>query len=174
MKLYDKLDELKREGGKLYDIIITADTVCSLDGKVIEKAESDQEAEEMLMFLSGKTHQVITNVWIAFVENNEIKKLRNTTDVTQVTFDTLNKEMIAPYIASGTYRGKSGAYGIQGEAATFVREIKGCFFSVWGLPINKFTNLLREMITQDLQTAELGAASAPQGESSATTGSQHH
>lgn len=65
-----------------------------------------------------------------------------------MALDTLNKEMLLPYIATGEYKGKSGGYGIQGPAASFIKGINGCYFSVWGLPLNKFTSLLTEMIKE--------------------------
>lgn len=68
----------------------------------------------MLSTLSGKTHKVITNVWIAFIKEDgkTIKTLRNVTDVTEVTFDQLDEAVLTPYIQKGLYKGIAGGYAI--------------------------------------------------------------
>ncbi|HOK37916.1 MAG TPA: Maf family nucleotide pyrophosphatase [Bacteroidales bacterium] len=121
------------------DILITADTVVVCNNRIIGKPENYENAVEMLKFLSGKTHSVITGVCL-----RSISKKRNFNSVTEVSFCELSDEEIEYYIKNYKPFDKAGAYGIQewiGHIA--VKEIKGSYFNVVGLPIQK---LYRELL----------------------------
>lgn len=117
--------------------VIGSDTVVALDGKILGKPHSEQEACEMLRSLSGRTHKVFTGV--AIVCGGKVK---NFFDETDVEFYSLGDDEIKKYVATGEPTDKAGAYGIQGKGSVLVKRINGDFFSVMGLPIAK---LYREM-----------------------------
>ena len=118
-------------------VVIGSDTVVALDGKILGKPHSEQEACEMLRSLSGRTHKVFTGV--AIVCDGKVK---NFFDETDVEFYSLGDDEIKKYVATGEPTDKAGAYGIQGKGSVLVKRINGDFFSVMGLPIAK---LYREM-----------------------------
>ena len=113
-------------------IIIGADTLVSLDGKLLGKPTDDADAFEMLTHLSGTCHEVVTGVALV-----DARTGRETVwaETTQVYFRELHSPEIAAYIASGEASDMAGAYGIQGRGAAFVRRIEGCYFNVVGLPL---------------------------------------
>lgn len=121
------------------DIIIGADTIVTIDGKMLGKPENDDDAFNMLSFLSGKTHSVYTGVTV-------IKGDKTTTfsEKTDVEFFTLTDDEIKEYIASGEHSDKAGSYAIQGKGALFVKSIKGDYPNVIGLPIAKLKRILNE------------------------------
>ena len=113
-------------------IVIGADTLVSLDGKLLGKPTDDADAFEMLTRLSGTCHEVVTGVALIDAETGHEIVWAETT---QVYFRELHRTEIAAYIASGEPSDKAGAYGIQGRGAAFVRRIEGCYFNVVGLPL---------------------------------------
>ena len=113
-------------------IIIGADTLVSLEGKLLGKPTDDTDAFEMLTHLSGTHHEVVTGV--ALVDARTGREIV-WAETTQVYFRELRDDEIATYIASGETSDKAGAYGIQGRGAAFVRRIEGCYFNVVGLPL---------------------------------------
>ncbi|MCB2292514.1 Maf-like protein [Clostridium algoriphilum] len=123
-------------------VIIGCDTIVYLKGKVFGKPKDNLEAFQMLSDLSDNTHQVYTGIAVINTETQEIK---NKYVCTQVTFSKLSSSEINNYIETGEPIGMAGAYAIQGAAAIFVKELKGCYYSVVGLPVNKLYFMLREM-----------------------------
>ena len=113
-------------------IIIGADTLVSLEGKLLGKPTDDTNAFEMLTHLSGTCHEVVTGV--ALVDAGTGREMV-WSESTQVYFRELHSTEITAYIASGEASDKAGAYGIQGRGAAFVRRIEGCYFNVVGLPL---------------------------------------
>ena len=121
------------------ELIITADTIVWLDGKVLGKPEDSAHAKEILASLSGKTHQVMTGVCIT---TKDIRK--EFVSVTDVTFNTLSMEEIDYYVINYKPFDKAGAYGIQEWIGYIgVQSISGSYFNVVGLPIQR---LYRELI----------------------------
>lgn len=120
------------------DLIITADTIVYLDGEVLGKPRDAADAARMLRLLSGKTHQVITGVYIT---TQAFQK--SFAAVTEVTFDTLSEEEIDYYVSKYAPMDKAGSYGIQ-EWIGFigVTGMKGSYFNVMGLPVQR---LYREL-----------------------------
>lgn len=113
-------------------VIIGADTLVSLDGKLLGKPADDADAFDMLTHLSGTSHEVVTGVALIDAQT-EHKTVWSET--TRVYFRKLQRTEITAYIASGEASDKAGAYGIQGRGAAFVRRIEGCYFNVVGLPL---------------------------------------
>ena len=115
------------------EILITADTVVIVNGEVLGKPHSKQEAVEMLLKLSGRSHQVVTAVTL----RSAIKE-RTFSVSTDVVFDSLPKENIEYYIDTYKPYDKAGAYAIQEWIGyTGIREIRGSYYNVMGLPVNR-------------------------------------
>lgn len=114
------------------DILITADTVVILDGEILGKPHSRDEAVGMLMKMQGKTHIVVTGVTLTTSSGHSSFANR-----TEVDFDTLSRQEIEHYVDKYRPYDKAGAYGIQewiGAAA--IIGIRGSFYNVMGLPVH--------------------------------------
>lgn len=121
------------------EVLVTADTVVILDGKVIGKPKDADDARATLARLAGKTHKVITGVSIGRPDGS----LTTFSEVTEVEFDTLTPTEIDYYVERYSPLDKAGAYGIQewiGAAA--VKGIRGSFYNVMGLPIHRLYRAL--------------------------------
>jgi len=121
------------------DVVIGADTVVVIDGRVLGKPVNEQQAAAMLESLGGRTHTVMTAV--AVVADSMTSS--GVEEVT-VTFRALTEDEITLYIATGEPMDKAGAYGIQGFGATIVERIEGDYFAVMGLPLVRLVRLLAE------------------------------
>ena len=130
------LDELKEN-----ELLITADTIVWLDGRVLGKPSDEEDACQMLRALSGKTHQVITGVTLATTTFQ-----KSFASVSQVTFATLSDEEIKYYISHYHPMDKAGSYGVQ-EWIGFigVERIEGSYFNVMGLPVQRLYRELKEI-----------------------------
>lgn len=120
-------------------VVIAADTVVSVKNNVLGKPKNKEDAAKMLKILSGKIHRVYTGIAVSY-------KGKTVFDVvcTAVRFKDLSDEDINLYIESGEPYDKAGGYGIQGKGALLVKEIKGDYFNVVGLPVSKLHHLLYE------------------------------
>jgi septum formation protein len=111
-------------------VVLGADTTVVIDGQILGKPSSPDDAARMLRLLSGRSHEVITGICLRSA------RVRVTdAAITRVWFAALSDSDIAAYAASGEPMDKAGAYGIQGLASKFVERIDGCYFNVMGLPI---------------------------------------
>ena len=119
------------------DIVIGADTVVAIDGKILGKPSDKADARDMLRLLSGKTHSVFTGVTV--FKGNDSKSFFSET---KVTFFELSESEIENYISTGEPLDKAGAYGIQGFGSLLVEKIEGDYFNVVGLPVSKLNRLL--------------------------------
>lgn len=126
-------------------VVIGADTMVVKGERIFGKPISAADATQMLLALSGCTHQVMTgvSVWMVLVsEPGQVSVgFRSFTDESQVTFRTLHEDEIAAYLRTGESFDKAGAYAIQGGARSFVRRVQGAMDTVIGLPVER---LLRE------------------------------
>jgi septum formation protein len=124
--------------------VLGADTIVVVDGQVLGKPQTADDARRMLQLLSGRTHEVVTAVCI--ITRNEqgsvTADLRHATTV--VRFHQLSESEISAYIATGEPLDKAGAYGIQGAASPFIAGYDGDYNNVVGLPVD----LVREMLAQ--------------------------
>lgn len=118
-------------------LIIGADTIVVLDGKILGKPSDEEDAKTMLASLSGRTHQVYTGVALFMVKEGMIEKKKTFHECTDVTMVPMTEKEIAEYVASGDPMDKAGAYGIQGPAAVFISGIRGDYYNVVGLPISR-------------------------------------
>ena len=120
-------------------VVLSADTIVSLDGKILGKPDDAEDARRMLRMLSGRGHNVYTAV-------STIHMARNTRheglEETRVWFSDLDSEMIDDYIFREEILDKAGAYGIQGFASVFIPRIEGNYGNVMGLPLPLTYDLL--------------------------------
>lgn len=135
-------------------IVIAADTVVVVQGKILGKPASRDDARRMLRLLSGKTHRVLTGVALLQLEprrrlprggKHRRGELRSEVEATRVTFAPLSKQEIDDYIASGEPDDKAGAYAVQSRAGKFVTRIEGCYFNVVGLPLARLYRMLLKL-----------------------------
>ncbi len=117
--------------------VVGCDTAVSAGGRVLGKPRSRDEAREMLRLLSGATHSVFTGVFLATPDTEQ-----GFVCETEVEFFALTDSEIERYIATDEPYDKAGGYGIQGGAARFVKEIRGDYFNVMGLPVSRLCRLL--------------------------------
>ena len=124
-------------------MVIGADTIVYYDGEVLGKPADEQEAFDMLKLLSDRTHQVYTGLAIILKKEGE-KQIRLLHERTDVTFYPISDEELKDYIATGDPLDKAGAYGIQGAFAVHVKEIKGDYNNVVGLPIARLYQTIKD------------------------------
>lgn len=124
------------------EVLITADTIVVIDGKVLGKPHSKEEAVSMLLSLSGRTHEVLTSVCIRD-KHREVEFC----DSTLVTFLKLSNEEIETYVEKFQPYDKAGAYGVQ-EWIGYVgiSHIDGSFYNVMGLPVHKVWRELQQFL----------------------------
>lgn len=112
--------------------VLGADTIVVVDGRILGKPASGDDARRMLGALSGRAHQVCTGFCLI---NTHLEREICEVVTTEVTFKALSEAEMNWYIGSGEPFDKAGAYGIQGKGAFLVREIKGSYTNVVGLPV---------------------------------------
>ena len=122
--------------------VLAADTTVTIDGKILAKAQTGAEAADMLRQLAGRVHQVITAFTI-LGEVDDSMFHRDGIITSDVSVIELDEAGIADYVASGEWRGKAGAYAIQGIGAALVREVRGSVTNVIGLPLVEVLEALR-------------------------------
>lgn len=135
-----KCEEIAKTNNK--EFIIAADTVVLIGDQLLGKPKTKKEASEMLISLSGKKHKVITAYCILHKEKG-IEKIAH--NVTEVEFKKLSNEIIQWYIDTEEPMDKAGSYGIQGKGSVLIKEIKGDFFSVMGMPLSDVVNDFLEL-----------------------------
>lgn len=125
--------------------VIGADTIVVYRGEILGKPADKSEAYDMLSLLSDRTHQVYTGVSLIIRKHGKIS-VRTFYEKTDVTFYPIHKDDLHIYIESGDPLDKAGAYGIQGDFAIHVKEIKGDYNNVVGLPIGPLYQELQQII----------------------------
>ncbi|ATN32977.1 Maf-like protein [Rhizobium sp. S95] len=118
--------------------IIAADTVVAVGRRILPKAEYLEEASSALHLLSGRSHWVFTGVCLITPEGITRQKVAET----KVRFKRLSSHEIESYLASGQWRGKAGAYAIQGIAGCFPQKLVGSYTNVVGLPLFETMQML--------------------------------
>jgi septum formation protein len=119
--------------------VIGADTVVTLDGRIIGKPVDADDALDILRSLQGQTHQVITGLALTCLQANCAEGI---TEVSEVTFANFPDTVLAAYVRTGEPLDKAGAYGIQAGGAFLVRELRGSCSNVIGLPLDICLSLL--------------------------------
>jgi septum formation protein len=164
------------------EVVMAADTEVVLDGRVLGKATTRDEARERLRLLSGRTHEVLTGLVLIgpsgtskgdFVRRDLTKPTLDEGAVTsapggfsersgiarsQVTFRELEASLVEMYVASGEWRDRAGAYAVQGFGSALVVRADGDLSNVIGLPVNLLLELAPELLDEagrSLSAAEL-------------------
>jgi septum formation protein len=137
-KVQDVKDLLIKKGSEA--LIIAADTIVHVNGVIIGKAKTSEEAFKMIKNLCGKTHNLITG--IAITETDDPKMIVDY-DVTSVEFLTLSDAEIDNYIETNEWEGRAGAYSINDKASLFISKINGSSSNVIGLPMHKIYEILK-------------------------------
>ncbi len=120
-------------------VVLGADTVVAVDGRILGKPKTEQEAVDMLLSLGGRTHQVVTGVWVC-----SPARCDGFTDSAAVAFYPITAVEAKAYVATGEPMDKAGAYGIQGYGMRFVRGIAGDFYTIMGLSGAKVLRFLKD------------------------------
>ncbi len=161
--VYDQLDAEEKKQKNI--IVIGADTIVTLDGKILGKPKDHQDALKMLSFLSGREHEVITGVSICYHysqhhQNQPYQKkcFKDFYVSSFVEFAPLeeNLDLYQNYAATSDPIDKAGAYGIQGAALTFIKSMRGSYSNVVGLPLFEVGQALKEILTEMKQQTVVG------------------
>ena len=123
-------------------IVIAADTAVLIDGEVLGKPRTADDAHNMLTRLSGHMHSVVTGVTLIRLPDAE---RRSFVETTQVYFTSLSPEELTRYLSTDEPFDKAGAYAIQGRAGRYITRIEGCYFNVVGLPLARLCHSLTEL-----------------------------
>lgn len=127
--------------------ILTADTTVAIGNLVLGKPNDAKEASQILNTLSGKTHTVYTAIVLSqtTMHSSDQWNQWRSLSTTQVSFADLTQKEINDYITTGDPFGKAGAYGIQGNAAQFIKKIEGSYSGVMGLPLFETYELIKQL-----------------------------
>ena len=124
-------------------VVLGSDTVVYFNGKILGKPQDELDAFKMLKSLSNNKHIVITG--FAIITKNETVV---DFDESEVYFSDLTDEQINAYVASGLYKGKAGAYGIQDKDFNLVKEYGESLTNIIGLPIEKVEKALNKILSK--------------------------
>ncbi len=149
----EKAETVSRRIAEPSAVVLGADTTVVIDGLILGKPESPDDAARMLRQLSGRTHHVMTGVAVATGEAANIQTLV-AAETTAVEFLSLSQQEIDDYIATGEPMGKAGAYAIQGRAARWIPRIHGCYFNVVGLPLALVSSLLAALLPANCSASQ--------------------
>ncbi|MDD2579181.1 MAG: Maf family protein [Eubacteriales bacterium] len=148
-----KCDALHRQVRLPADyVVLTADTAVVVGGTILGKPADAADAGRMLRLLSGRTHQVLTGLYLDLCLQGQPLQLQ-AVESTDVRFADLSDEQIDWYLASGEPFDKAGAYGIQGLGAALIETINGCYYNVMGLPVFRLMRLLEQARTHFISTS---------------------
>ena len=122
-------------------VVIGSDTVVVVDDDVLGKPRSRDHAVEMLMRLQGRAHQVATGIAVVAPERGVIDEI----EVVDVKFRPFDERTARAYVETGEPMDKAGAYGIQGYGASLVEWVRGDYFAVMGLPVQRMIRIMERM-----------------------------
>ncbi len=130
-------------------LIIGADTVVAVDGNILGKPADSGAAAKMLKQLSGRSHEVFTGVTLLFRESSGQLGRKTFHERTEVVFYPMSQAEIDGYVSTGDCLDKAGAYGIQGLCARYIKEIKGDYNNVVGLPVGRLYQEAKEWLENE-------------------------
>ena len=148
MKAENVAEELAEEnasGAVKSTVVIGADTIVVLDGKILGKPADEEDAVRMLNSLQGRRHDVYTGVAVLDYDENGEKHVYNYSVGTAVYVNEMTEEEIHAYVETKDPLDKAGAYGIQGRFAAHIDRIEGDYYNVVGLPVSRVYRSLREL-----------------------------
>lgn len=133
--VFSKLDSTKYSN----PLIISSDTIVTLDGKVYGKPKNKEQAREMILELEDKTHKVVTSIFMLKRDSRSSKIIEKVFSISsEVHFEKIDKDILDIYIESGESLDKAGSYGIQGQGLLFISHLSGSYSNVVGLPLSDF------------------------------------
>lgn len=142
---YEKGIEVAKDN--VDEVVLSADTLVELDGKLLGKPKNREDAKIMIKSLSGKIHNVYTGYAI-FKLSKKIKYVSY--EKSTVKFYDLSSDEIEKYLDTLEYKDKAGAYGIQGKGSLLVEKIEGDYFNIVGFPIGKINRDLMRILNLSL------------------------
>lgn len=144
--IFEKMSEKEKEEV----VVIGADTVVALEGTIMGKPGSEENAVKMLSMLQGRSHQVYTGVTLIWQEpGRKEQRIKSFCEETSVTMYPMIEEEIKAYVATGEPMDKAGAYGIQGRCAAYIKEIVGDYNNVVGLPLGRLYQEIKTEVMRD-------------------------
>ncbi len=129
---------LYKTGQRPESVVLGADTEVLLDGSIFGKPSNAEAATNMLRKLSGRTHQVLSAVWMCS-SHTSLHALNRS----EVRIAKLDERDIVAYVDSGEWHGKAGGYAIQGRGGALIEYLQGSYSGVMGLPLHETWHLLR-------------------------------
>ena len=126
------------------EVVVGCDTLVALEGVIYGKPGDERQARETLRALSGAEHEVVSGLALLFAA--EQGRERTAIARTAVSFRELSEELLDWYLATGEWRGRAGAYAIQGAGAALVRSVRGDYENVVGLPLASLLDLYPELL----------------------------
>jgi septum formation protein len=139
-ELVSRLAITKAEAATGAELVLGSDTVVVLDGRILGKPRDLDDAVDMLLALSGRSHSVLTGVALRTPEGT-----RTVLSATDVRFREIGRDEAIRYWQSGEPADKAGGYGIQGLGGMFVEAINGSYSGVMGLPVFETVELLKSV-----------------------------
>jgi len=139
-------DKLIREEKQDSFVILSADTIVTVDGKVLGKPKDEEEAFNVLKELQGREHEVYTGVTIAVKHPGKNVHYKQFHEKTRVKIYPVSDEQIRDYISTGEPLDKAGSYAIQGSFAKYIKSIKGDYSNVVGLPVGRVFKELKQFL----------------------------
>lgn len=127
-------------------LVVGADTVVSAEGSILGKPADREDAAGMLAMLSGRSHEVYTGVTLIYRSTSGQIQRKSFHERTEVVFYPMSRAEIEHYTATGDCMDKAGAYGIQGFCARYIREIRGDYNNVVGLPVGRLYQEAKEWL----------------------------
>ncbi len=140
----DKLFTIRTKISTNPSLIITCDTIVTIDNEILGKPADFDHAYYMLSTLSGRTHHVISAISLQYTNKNDIRQ-HNDYEITQVTFKKLNKNDITTYLSHINYTDKAGAYAVQEYGTMIIEKMIGSITNVIGFPLRCFFRMIADM-----------------------------
>ena len=128
----------------LYSLIITCDTIVTIENKIIGKPLDHQNAFDILKTLNGKTHEVISSITMLYRNNSRNIKLTDS-EISRISFKTITDEAIINYLNKISYSDKAGAYAIQEYGGELIKSIEGSLTNVVGFPLRLFFRMMKKL-----------------------------
>jgi septum formation protein len=130
----------RKAGAVSGDLVLGADTIVALEGRIFGKPTDEEQAREFIQALAGRTHVVVGGLAV-----RRDREERSAAVATSVTFRNLGSAEVERYVASGEWRDRAGGYAIQGRGATLVRTIEGDYLNVVGLSVAMLVDLVPDL-----------------------------
>ena len=143
----EKARDVWEKTGHDDSLVISADTIVSVEGEILGKPKDEEDAVRMLGLLSGKEHQVYTGITMIWIDGEGKQEEYSFYVCTGVLMYRMNRAEIMEYVCGGEPMDKAGAYAVQGRAAAFIKSVRGEYSNVVGLPVGR---LYQEMKAWDL------------------------